>query len=109
MKIDKYINVTTEKISKIDFGYENKGYKSVNVDMILDSIVHDLNNLEKVLLSKEYDISQLKKQILFLEENITNLSNRNKQLQERIDVLNETSWPDAELVKRVSDLEKYKK
>ena len=98
--------LNAEQIYKKEFNIEFKGYSTIEVDSMLDEVIHDYQNFEHQLSSYVSMIDQL-------QRSNSNLQNKIIELQGRLDaVVSDTPViQQTDILRRLSKLEQevYKK
>ncbi len=102
MKQDKNL-LTAQHILEKEFRVDTKGYRMNEVDVFLDAVISDYKFFEEKLniLTEELRNEKVK---------LTKLINENERLKSRLELAssgNENSSTSLDLIKRVSELEKY--
>ncbi len=102
MKQDKNL-LTAQHILEKEFRVDTKGYRMNEVDVFLDAVISDYKFFEE-------KISMLVEELKSERVKVTKLINENERLKSRLELAsssNEQSSSSLDLIKRVSELEKY--
>lgn len=103
------LNLDSQTIYNKEFAGNKAGYDSLQVDTFLDIVIKDYQEIEKYISCQKDDASLLGEKIKLLTSQLSKVEAENALLRKKIDGINlnqDTSLNNLELLKRISSLEK---
>ena len=98
------ISLTPQEILDKDFKIDTRGYRPQEVDKYLDVIIHDYEEFDRIIQDYENEKKELIEDNIRLKQEIRRLRTQMEALK---DVAKEPNNNNTDLLRRVSNLEKF--
>ena len=98
------ILLSSKDILEHEFKFDTKGYRPQEVDKYLDVIIHDYEEFDRIIQDYENEKKELIEDNIRLKQEIRRLRTQMEALK---DVAKEPNNNNADLLRRVSNLEKF--
>ena len=97
------ILLSSKDILEHEFKFDTRGYRPQEVDKYLDVIIHDYEEFDRIISDYENEKKELIEDNIRLKQEIRRLRT---QMEAFKDVAKEPNYNNADLLRRVSNLEK---
>ena len=97
------ILLSSKDILEHEFKFDTRGYRPQEVDKYLDVIIHDYEEFDRIIQDYENEKKELIEDNIRLKQEIRRLT----QMEALKDVAKEPNNNNADLLRRVSNLEKF--
>ena len=104
------LNLNAEEILDKVFKTSRNGYDPLDVDMFLDTILHDYKNMESNVVISQKELNEMKTKISDYESRIKKLEIENTSFKGRLSNIKDgdnVTKDNVELIKRINMLEKF--
>lgn len=98
------ILLSSKDVLEHEFKFDTRGYRPQEVDKYLDVIIHDYEEYDKIIKDYEQEKKELIEDNIRLKQEIRRLRTQMDALK---DVAKEPNNNNADLLRRVSNLEKF--
>ncbi|MCI5521916.1 MAG: DivIVA domain-containing protein [Tenericutes bacterium] len=98
------ILLSSKDILEHEFKFDTRGYRPQEVDKYLDVIIHDYEEFDRIIQDYENEKKELIEDNIRLKQEIRRLRTQMEALK---DVAKEPNNNNADLLRRVSNLEKF--
>lgn len=98
------ILLSSKDILEHEFKFDTRGYRPQEVDKYLDVIIHDYEEFDRIINDYENEKKELIEDNIRLKQEIRRLRTQMEALK---DVAKEPNNNNADLLRRVSNLEKF--
>ena len=98
------ILLSSKDILEHEFKFDTRGYRPQEVDKYLDVIIHDYEEFDRIIQDYENEKKELIEDNIRLKQDIRRLRTQMEALK---DVAKEPNNNNADLLRRVSNLEKF--
>ena len=98
------ILLSSKDILEHEFKFDTRGYRPQDVDKYLDVIIHDYEEFDRIIQDYENEKKELIEDNIRLKQEIRRLRTQMEALK---DVAKEPNNNNADLLRRVSNLEKF--
>lgn len=98
------ILLSSKDILEHEFKFDTRGYRPQEVDKYLDVIIHDYEEFDRIISDYENEKKELIEDNIRLKQEIRRLRTQMEALK---DVAKEPNNNNADLLRRVSNLEKF--
>ena len=98
------ILLSSKDILEHEFKFDTRGYRPQEVDKYLDVIIHDYEEFDRIIQDKKKKKKELIEDNIRLKQEIRRLRTQMEALK---DVAKEPNNNNADLLRRVSNLEKF--
>ena len=98
------ILLSSKDILEHEFKFDTRGYRPQEVDKYLDVIIHDYEEFDRIIQDYENEKKELIEDNIRLKQEIRRLRTKMEALK---DVAKEPNNNNADLLRRVSNLEKF--
>ena len=98
------ILLSSKDILEHEFKFDTRGYRPQEVDKYLDVIIHDYEEFDRIIQDYENEKKELIEDNIRLKQEIRRLRTQMEALK---DIAKEPNNNNADLLRRVSNLEKF--